>query len=329
MLLYFTAMKTDTEELHDILATLGVAGKLAASPAQESGNQAMQLDRVLMLAAGERQRVGELLQSAERITTAQLEQALDVQRRSNRMLGDILVEHGLLTPGERDVLLEFQRRQAGAGPQTDKLYLGRILVATGQITHSQLAGALDWQTKHGGRLGEALVATGQATPTQVTHGLTLQRKLIVAALLAALSLASAPAVQNAHAEPHTAKLTVMARVATFFRMQVDHQAAALTITERDIERGYVEVPAASNFSVITNAQDGFVIDFRPRSDVFRSVLVTGLQNPVEIGAQGGSAMNNVPHGRTTFHQLGYRFMLRPDLQPGSYPWPLEISVRSA
>jgi hypothetical protein len=54
-----------------------------------------------------------------------------------------------------------------------------------------------------------------------------------------------------------------------------------------------------------------------------------LQNPIEIGAQGGTAMNNVPHGRTTFYQLGYRFMLRPDLQPGSYPWPLEISVRSA
>ena len=121
----------------------------------------------------------------------------------------------------------------------------------------------------------------------------------------------------------------MARVTTFFRMQVDHQVAALTITARDIERGYVEVPAASNFSVITNTQDGFVIDFRPRSDVFHSVLVTGLQNPVEIGAQGGTAMHNVPHGRTTFHQLSYRFMLRPDLQAGSYPWPLEISVRSA
>jgi hypothetical protein len=164
---------------------------------------------------------------------------------------------------------------------------------------------------------------------QMTHGLTSQRKVIIAALLAALSLGSAPAVQNAVAEPRTTKLTVMARVATFFRMQISHQAAALTLTEVDIERGYVEVPAASDFSVITNALVGFAIDFRPRSDVFRSVLVTGLQNPIEIGAHGGTAMNNVPHGRTTFHRLGYRFVLRPDLQPGSYPWPLEISVRPA
>jgi hypothetical protein len=322
-------MKTDTEELDDILAKLGVGETSIGLPTKESGNRAVQLDRVLMLAAGERRRVGELLQDAERITAAQLEQALDEQRRSDRMLGDILVENRLLTTNERDVLLEFQRRQSGAGPQTDKLYLGKILVATGQISNKQLADALDWQKRHGGRLGEALVATGQATPTQVDHGLTLQRKLIVAALLAALSLVSAPAVQNAHADSHTTKLTVMARVATFFRMQIEHQAAALTVTALDVERGYVEVPAASNFSVITNTQDGFVIDFRPRSDVFRTVLVTGLQNPVEIGAQGGTAVNNVPHGRTTFHQLGYRFMLRPDLQPGSYPWPLDISVRSA
>jgi hypothetical protein len=321
-------MNTDPEELDDILAKLGVGASIAL-PANESRNHAVQLDRVLMLAAGERRRVGELLQDAERITATQLEQALDEQRRSDRMLGDILVESRLLTVGERDVLLEFQRRQSAAGPQTDKLYLGKILVATGQITNKQLADALDWQKGHGGRLGEALVATGHATSTQVTHGLKLQRKLIIAALLAALSLASAPAVQNACAEPHTTKLTVMARVATFFRMQVEHQAAALTITANDIERGYVEVPAASSFSVITNTPDGFVVDFRPRSDVFRSVLVTGLQNPFEIDAHGGTVMHSVPHGRTTYHQLGYRFMLRPDLQPGNYPWPLEISVRLA
>jgi len=220
-------------------------------------------------------------------------------------------------------------RQGGQCPTAGKIYLDKNLVATRQITRQQLADALKWQAHYGGRLGAALVACGHATERQVTHALSLQRKLVMALLIAAISLVSAPAVQNGYAEPHTTKLRVMARVATFFRMQVGHQAAALTITAHDIERGYVEVPAASNFSVITNVQDGFVIDFRPRSDVFRSVLVTGLQNPIEIGAQGGTAMHNVPHGRTIFHQLGYRFMLRPDLQPGSYPWPLEISVRSA
>jgi hypothetical protein len=328
---YFPTRKMDIKELDFVLAALGVTD-LAGQPAtsgERDYDYMTRLDGLLMLAAGERERLGELLQAAERITGSQLEEALAEQRRSGRKLGEILIDRSSLTAAEREVVLEFQRRQAGQSPTAGKFCLGNILVATGQITRQQLADALKWQADRGGRLGTSLVACGHANERQVIHGLSLQRKLIVAVLIAAMSLVSAPAVQNAYAEPHTTKLTVMARVATFFRMQVDHQVAALTITAGDIERGYVEVPAASNFSVITNTQEGYVIDFRPRSDVFRSVLVTGLQSPIEIGAQGGIAAQNVPHGRTTFHQLGYRFLLRPDLQPGSYPWPLEISVRAA
>jgi hypothetical protein len=153
---------------------------------------------------------------------------------------------------------------------------------------------------------------------------TLLQVTVVTLLVSLLGLHFTPQADAAE----TTKLTVMARVATFFRMQIGYQAQALQVTAGDVERGYVEVPAASNFSLVTNVQDGYIIDFRPRSDVFRSVLVTGLQSPIEIGVQGGSATHNASHGRTTFHQLGYRFMLRPDLQPGNYPWPLRISVRT-
>jgi hypothetical protein len=324
-------MNTDTKgtkELRDILATIGVAGTVVASPAQESDNHATQLDRVLMLAAGERQRVGELLQAAERITAAQLQQALHEQGRGDRKLGDILVERGLLTPGERDVLLEFQHRQAGAGPQADKLYLGRILVATGQITHSQLAAALNWQNEHGGRLGEALVATGQVTSTQVTNGLTLQRKLIVAALLAALSLASAPAVQEAHAAQKSASLQVSATVIASAKLQMDHQQALLSVTSADIARGYVDVPAGSRFSVATNSRTGYFVDFHPRVGVFTAVQIEGLGAPVQLGADGGTVTQSAEVSRDMPHELSYRFYLGPALDPGNYEWPLLLAVRA-
>ena len=321
-------MKTDTRELRDILATFGVAGTVVASPAQESGTNATQLDRVLMLAAGERQRVGELLQAAERVTAAQLQQALDEQRRDDRKLGDILVERGLVTPGEREVLLEFQRRQAGAGPQADKLYFGRILVATGQITHSQLADALKWQARHGGRLGEALVATGQATPAQVTHGLTLQRKLIVAALLAALSLASAAAVQEAHAAQKSASLQVSATVIASAKLQMDHQQAQLSVTSEDIARGYVDAPGGSRFSVATNSRTGYFVDFHPRVGVFTAVQIEGLGAPVQLGADGGTVTQGAEVSRNLPHELSYRFYLNPALDPGNYEWPLLLAVRA-
>lgn len=101
------------------------------------------------------------------------------------------------------------------------------------------------------------------------------------------------------------------------------------MTAADIERGYVDVAAASSFSVATNTALAFLVDFRPRGDVFVSVRVTGLQNLVELGTHGGTALHDAARGRTSFYQLGYRFTLRPDLQPGSYPWPLEMSVRLA
>jgi hypothetical protein len=153
-------------------------------------------------------------------------------------------------------------------------------------------------------------------------------KLLQSMLLAlAAALPGDPFTRQAGAA--TTTLRVTARVMTFFRMQIAYQAPALTVTADDVARGYVEVPAATSFSVATNTQDSFVIDFRPRSDIFRSAFITGLPDPVEIGSQGGTALYNRAHGRTTSGQLSYRFVLRTGLLPGSYGWPLEISVRSA
>ena len=314
------------QETDNVLAALGITG---LADAGSGGDGAMRLDNLLMLAAGQRARLGELLQAAGRITEPQLTAALAEQRHSGRKLGEILVERSNLSAAEREVALEFQRHLAGERPTDGRLSLGNILVSTGQITRQQLINALKWQGAHGGRLGDALVACGHATQHHVEHGLSLQRRLVLAALVTALSLAAAAPVQDIYAaEPPTAKVTVRARIATFFRMQVEHQIPVLTITARDVERGYVEVPAASNFSVVTNTQDGFIVEFRPHSDMFRSVRISGLQSQIEIGADGGTALNNAPHGRTTFHQLDYRFMLNPGVQPGNYPWPLEISVRA-
>jgi hypothetical protein len=172
----------------------------------------------------------------------------------------------------------------------------------------------------------------------VTHGMAAMKKnrrcsgagkKLPQYLLLAFAFCFTGGTSLSQVQAATTTMRVTARVLSFFRMQVDYQATALTVTPNDIARGYVEAPAATNFSVITNSQDGFVIDFQPRNELFDSAVITGLAQPVEIGAQGGTALYNVAHGRTTTHQLNYRFRLRPDVQPGSYGWPLQISVRSS
>jgi hypothetical protein len=122
-------------------------------------------------------------------------------------------------------------------------------------------------------------------------------------------------------------LRVAARVAAFFRVQIDHQATGLTVTPRDIGLGYVEVPAASRFSVTTNSREAYLIDFRPAGEWFRSVDVGGLSRMVELGPAGGTVVQGPPASRITAHQLSFRFYLRPEVQPGDYPWPLLLSAR--
>ena len=137
-----------------------------------------------------------------------------------------------------------------------------------------------------------------------------------------------PPAQQCLAEGNTTRLNVTARIASFFRLQILQQAPALTITADDVARGYVDFNAASSFFVATNTLDGYRIAFRALGNVYRNVIVTGLQAPLELIAGAGNELRVASTAGRTDYRLNYRFILQPDAQPGSYPWPLEISVRS-
>ena len=181
---------TNLRELSDILCALGVSEGARLVAALDIGGYIGQLEGMQLLAAGERQQLGELLQAAKRLSLAQLEDALAQQRRSGQKLGEILMQRGLMSATECEVVLAFQQRQCGHARAVTKLHLGNVLVATREITRVQLADALQWQATHGGRLGEALVAAGHASERQVHKGLQLQRTLLTAVLVAAMAIAA-------------------------------------------------------------------------------------------------------------------------------------------
>ena len=326
-------MNIDIEKLDVLLTALGIVAPPRLGSRLELEDYADRPDHLLALAAGERQRLGELLRAACLINEVQLEDALAEQRRTGHRLGDVLIARGLITERERDIALEFQQRQSAKRPAAGKLCLGSILVATGQITHVQLEDALQRQAATGRRLGDELIAAGYIGKGQIEGGLSLQRTLVAAVLITALALANGPGTGDAWAAEtgagqRTVRLQVMARVAGFFRVQIQYQADSLTITSRDIERGFVEVPAASRFSVTTNSRVHYLIDIRPIGEIFQAVQINGLSGPVELDANGGTIIANAPRAQAsaTAHELGYRFMLRPGIQPGDYPWPLVLAV---
>jgi hypothetical protein len=234
----------------------------------------------------------------------------------------------MLTPQERTVLLALQRGDAGLTSTPGKFALGKILVASGQITRVQLDSALLGQRTSGRRLGEELIDAGHASKRQVEKGLRLQKKLIAYALVLATTLVPlAPIMASAHAAERRAAMPVSAMVIANARLQISYQATQIRISAADVARGEVEVPAALRFSVVTNKGSGYLMQFHPVGNFFASVHVEGLGNTVQLGADGGAIVQRGPQVPNQAHELGFRFNLHPDTTPGTYPWPLMLSVR--
>ena len=219
------------------LAALGVSEGRKLLCVLNLANYLGNADGLQLLAAGERQRLGDLLQAAQRLSGAQLKDALAAQRRSGAKLGEILIQRGLLNALERDVVLAFQQRQSGQVRNATKLCLGNVLVASCAITREQLADTLQYQSAYGGRLGEALIATGHLSEQQINHGLQLQRKLIAAVLLAALALASAVHTGKAQASNKRAGVRVTALARASAQLRTDHQPTHIKVSAKDIARG--------------------------------------------------------------------------------------------
>lgn len=310
------------------LAELGVREGDALINALGINEQLDQIDGLTSLAAGQRQPVGNLLRSAKRVTSDQLLDVLDEQRRSKRKVGEILVERDLLSPAERELVLAFQRRQVEQAKKPSKLSLGKLLLATGTINQEQLQEGLQLQARHGCQLGDALVAAGHVSEYQVRNGLHLQHKLLAAVLVTALTLISSLTPAPVQAASQMASLQVSAVIRNSAHLRSDFQATQLQITEQDIARGYVDMPSASRFSVVTPKGGSYFVDFHPRSDLFQAVQIEGLGSQVELGADGGSVSQAGAGLAGASSTLNYRFQLKPDIQPGVYDWPLQLAVRA-
>jgi hypothetical protein len=323
------AMKTDGNKVGIFLSTLGVIVPENLHADFDIDKYLVHLDQVLTLSAGERKRLLELLQAAERISSDQLDDAIAEQRRDGRKLEEILIERHLLTQSERDVVLEFQRNHGGAALVSGELALGNILVTSGQVTRSQLSDALLRQEVTGRRIGEELIEAGHISQSQVETGLRLQRKLIISALIVAVGLGpNAALASSTEGAQASSAMPVSVTVIANAKIRNEYQVSQLKVTERDVSRGYVDIQDASRFSVSTNSRVGYLLEFHPLSHLFESVEVSGLGSPVQLGADGGAIVQRGPLPSGSTHVLGFRFILSQDTVPGNYPWPLLLSIHT-
>ena len=173
------------------------------------------------------------------------------------------------------------------------------------------------------RLGGARVAFGGVGARDIARGLKLRRTLVGVALAAAFTLCAGPNPGRA-ASVGSSTIKVTANVLPYLRLQVLKQVSTLNVTPEDIARGYIDVPAATDLMAKTNDRNGFSLSFDARSNVFRKAQVIGLGSGLELGPEGGIAHQPFT-GKQMLMRLSYRFFLAPEIAPGSYPWPLQIS----
>jgi hypothetical protein len=300
----------------DLKAALSVQGSLAS------------LEDAVKAASGVRQLLGSLLLQARRITSEQLDIALREQRKSGEKLGEVMVRLGFLSERELNAVLLFQEYQGSDRPVPVPFRLGEILVASNFITREQLEDALNRQKLSQKKLGEVLVEAGYIEPRHVDHGLRLQKMLLTAALVAALSLSTmpvAPAAEAADSSSSSAKVRVTATVLARASMKILRQASELVVTTADVARGYVEIKGASLIEIRNNSQAGFLIAFEGLCAPFREVLVQGFENEVQISSGIGWIPQRYTKGTVTM-DLSYRFVLGENAEAGTYSWPLAISA---
>lgn len=119
----------------------------------------------------------------------------------------------------------------------------------------------------------------------------------------------------------TDRMNIAATVVAHITLSVLREPETLSISEQDIERGYIE--ARANYGVKTNVADGYRLRFVPRVGLARQVTILGLGGAVVLRDLEVDVFRPVSSDDV---DLRLRIDLRPGLEAGSHPWPLLVAA---
>jgi len=321
--------RSTSEPLGAILVRMGALDPVDLRAALTAQKALATLEDAVKAVAGPRQPLGELLLRAKRITPVQLEFAFSEHKRTDEMLGEVLLRLGYITSRELDAVLRFQQYQGDPNYKSINFRLGEILIYTKKITREQLEQVLEKQRTTKKKLGEVLVEAGYVLPPHVDWGLKVQDKLLTASLTAVLSLASISDA-NPPQGPAEADVNGTAKVAAnaghVSGMTVLRQTGEIVVTNSDIGRGYVDSDNATIIEIKNGGPRGYALTFESVGTIFREVHVSGPGiNAILANGAGIIARPFAGNGAVRL-ELGYRFMLSEGMRAGTYAWPLTISV---
>ncbi len=153
-----------------------------------------------------------------------------------------------------------------------------------------------------------------------------QKNFVREALIAVLTLIAvqAPQVPEAAAGSFSTIIKVNAVIPARTQLKSIQQPATFLVTEADVQRGYVDVSGASLFEIWNNNPAGCVLTFESSDFPFREAAVTIMGRVIIVYPTGGMIDLSMM-GRHRI-ALDYRFILTNESQPGTYAWPISVSV---
>lgn len=147
---------------------------------------------------------------------------------------------------------------------------------------------------------------------------SLAATALAAGLLCATTFDATAGTETAQG---TLRVSVVVKRHAAIRMNAPQ---SLTISEMDVQRGYVDVASPMEVTVRSNVPQGYTLALQNQGELVREAVVNGLV----VTAGGGSLMRPAPnHGLwTETLALRVRFQLSAAARPGVHAWPLMVSM---
>ena len=141
--------------------------------------------------------------------------------------------------------------------------------------------------------------------------------------LGAVLLLALVAGGDARADSRQAQFLVRTTVPARATLAAVEQPKHLNVSEADLARGYMDVSA--RYVVESNTRDGLLLRLSPRIGITHHVEVRGLSATLVV--QGDEVEVYLARTSEAEHlELDYRFVLAPDVEPGTYELPIHVAA---
>ncbi len=147
----------------------------------------------------------------------------------------------------------------------------------------------------------------------------MRKEITIIILIISLVLAGA-----AFAGTGSSVLNISTRVISVFTYNVIYSESALIITNKDLEKGYMDIPGGLVLSVKTNSTNGYVLWVALNDALLSNVKIFSGNNAYSLSRSGGEV--HMPYqGKKYFEKaFSFRLYFSAKVKPGTYEWPLSI-----